>query len=162
MVNQVSNRLLHSYLCYILPYGQRHTNSKESDSSKVTKTVLPTNLLAEQHLQSAESRTVCDDVNFRRDMQHKEVVRNDGWSRSFTDQCPQRRNIMIASEVEEDQNKEEVPELFPLHPDGNLGSKTRPHPCEGNFTDSPRSNVLNISSKAKEVGNKRTLLDLFP
>ena len=132
-------------LCYVLHYVQRDdTNSPES----VTKTVLPINLFAKQPLQSAENDTVCE-VSFRNDLQHN-GARGEGLLRRFTE----------CSEPKEDQNKDELLELFPLNPDGNLRSQTSPQYCEGSFTEPRGSNVM-IGSEAKKDGNRHELL-LFP
>ena len=126
----------------------------------MTKTVLPINLFAKQPLQSAENDTVCE-VSFRNDLQHN-VARSEGWLRRFTE-CtfsPRGSNIMTGSEPKEDQNKDELLELFPLNPDGNLRSQTSPQYCEGSFTEPRGSNVM-IGSEAKKDGNRHELL-LFP
>ena len=120
----------------------------------MTKTVLPINLFAKQHLQSAENETVCE-VSFRNDLQHN-VARSEGWLRRFTE-CTFSPG---GSEPKEDQNNDELLELFPLNPDGNLRSQTSPQYCEGSFTEPRGSNVM-IGSEAKKDGNRHELL-LFP
>ena len=122
---------------------------------------MPINLLAKQQFQSAENETVCE-VSFRNDLQHN-VARGEGWLRRFKE-CtfsPRGSNVlMIGSESKEDQNKDELLELFPLNPDGNLRSQTSPQYCEGSFTEPRGSNVM-IGSEAKKDGNRHELL-LFP
>ena len=105
-------------------------------------------MFAKQHLQSAENETVCE-VSFGNDLQHN-VARGEGLLRRFTE----------CSEPKEDQNKDELLELFPLNPDGNLRSRTSQQYCQGNFTDPRGSNVM-IASEAKKDGNRHELL-LFP
>jgi hypothetical protein len=117
-------------LCCILLYDQSHRNSPESES--------------ETALQSARNDTVCEvvrAVRFKNDMGNT-VVKRDGSLRPF----------MIGSRAEDDKNKHELLELFPLRPEedekkhqllelfplrssGNLISRSNSYETPSSFTN---------------------------
>eukprot|EP00253_Pinus_taeda_P004947 PITA_04947 len=101
---------------------QETTNSPESTSSTSTQKLIPIDLSWKHHLQSVRAETFSEPDHFTYNMWNKEAYGKDGWLHHFTD--PRRSNVMKnCAAAQEHEKKEELLELFPLHPDGNLRSK---------------------------------------
>eukprot|EP00253_Pinus_taeda_P010858 PITA_10858 len=116
--------------------AQGRANSAESTSSVSTKKLLSNNLSCQQHLQSVGTDTFSEPDRFTLNMCNKAANGNDGCEYYFTD--PRRSNVMTkCPDALEHERSDELLELFPLHPDGNLRSK-----CNSSFEDKKRTNNI--------------------
>lgn len=121
-----------SNLRCMLHYDQRHTNSPVPAFPKEMETARPNNLPLKQQNETV-GETICGIT--LSDIRNK-LDQTDTWLRPSKKcaLCPYTEcrlcadgcicNILIASKAEEHENKDELLELFPLHPDGNLRSLT--------------------------------------
>jgi hypothetical protein len=99
--------------------------------------LLPIDLQWKHHLQSVGIETFSEPDDFT----HKAAAgRYDPWVQHFTDR--RGNNVMMnCSDAQDHEEKEELLELFPLHPDGNLKSK-----CNSSFQGDKETNNIRWGS----------------